>query len=691
MSFLEPLLLLAMPLIGLPILIHLLNQRRHKTAPWAARHFVVQASNRGRGIANFRHWIVLALRTLAIAAIIFAISRPLVSRIPGLGFLGTQRTQIVILDRSPSMAIENVTNGLTWRETVLNQLQSHLQSVGGQRLLFHSLSDTPVPMPGADFVGMPETQITDTQTNIPQLLERALRRVESQSMGPTDIWVCTDRQSADWQLDSGRWSRIREKLETLSEVKLQFLTPESSDQFNLAISASNIKLVREGKRNFVYLDFAIEQTSGDVGQRIVPVQVMTLRNERNVEVEMVAANFQYQQLKIEVDDAASGGGVIRLPHDSNQIDNRYYFSYSTEPVRNTVVVSDEQEVIDLLELACSTPLKSNQRLGCKVLPSNAQSEIEWENTALVIWHAAVPADAAARHLENFVARGGNVLFLPTDSAGSQNEIFGVRWGQWESNAVPDLQNPASQTLTPVSISAGSQSSDDFRVAQWRTEDDILATDESGRQLPMDGIMCNRRCGIESENGTVLASFEDASPMLVRAVTDNGAAYFMATTPAEPVSNFAQNGVSLFVMLHRALEQGAAALSGHQQLQAGDHWLTQDETRPQKWQPLQLSDASVFEDQRAFHGGVYQAGQQVIAINRPVSEDQSVFVEEAMIAEVLGQDSFELITSSADSLAGLSNEIWKLFVIAMVVALIAEGWYSLPSVRKPSVLESGAAA
>ena len=698
MSFLEPLILLSLPLIGLPLLIHLLNQRRHKTAPWAAREFVLQASSLNRGMAQLRHWLILALRSLAIAALIFAISRPLASKIPGMGFLGSPRTQLILMDRSPSMALEDSASGLPWREAGLGQLDQHLQTVGGQKLLFHQLSEEPVPLDRQSVVEMAETSITDTQTNIPELIERAINHIKSQAVGPSDIWVCTDRQAGDWRLDSGRWNRIGQELESMTDVKLHFLTPAEPDAFNLAIAAENVELVRESGASVVYLDFRIEQTSGPVEQRKIPIQIQVGDSERTVDVEMVSNNYRYQQLAIEVtEDATTGGGVIRLPHDSNTADNQFYFAYSPQPPRNSVVVSDNQQVAQLVEAVCSTPLNSTLKTDCQLLPVSGQNEIDWQNTAMVVWHAPLPSGSVAEQMQQFVAGGGTVVFLPTDEAGADGGGFAdVKWGSWEGSI--DERLAAVVTAQP---DAGSV----FRVAQWRTEDDLLATDSSGNPVPLKSIFCSRRCGIESDSAVMLASFEDGQPLMVRAATNTGGVYFLATTPEEASSNFTADGIALYVMFHRAVEQGAQSLAGSRQFETGDKTITDT----QLWEPVDFSatDASddrplIAADQRTFYAGVYQAKAKegaddgakglVIAINRPTSENFPDRVSEDDVKQVMEEDTYELITTSASSLTGLSSEIWRLFMIGMIVALMAEGWLSLPAKSKHAhESETGVAA
>ena len=104
MSFLQPLLLAAIPLIGLPVLIHLVNQRRYQTMPWAAMIFLLAANRLSRGFARLRQWLILAMRTLAIAGLIFALARPLASGWLGLAAGSKADTTIILLDRSPSMS-----------------------------------------------------------------------------------------------------------------------------------------------------------------------------------------------------------------------------------------------------------------------------------------------------------------------------------------------------------------------------------------------------------------------------------------------------------------------------------------------------------------------------------------------------------------------------------------------------------
>src|SRR3954463_11007289 len=103
MTFLQPLLLILLPLVALPIIIHLINQRRYQTIRWAGMMFLLAANRMTRGYARLRQILILLARTLALAGLIVAVSRPVASGWLGRAASGRPDTTIILLDRSPSM------------------------------------------------------------------------------------------------------------------------------------------------------------------------------------------------------------------------------------------------------------------------------------------------------------------------------------------------------------------------------------------------------------------------------------------------------------------------------------------------------------------------------------------------------------------------------------------------------------
>ncbi len=66
MSFNSPWLLWALFAASVPIIIHLVNRWRHRSVPWAAMEFLLRAARETRGTKKLLHYLILALRVMAI-------------------------------------------------------------------------------------------------------------------------------------------------------------------------------------------------------------------------------------------------------------------------------------------------------------------------------------------------------------------------------------------------------------------------------------------------------------------------------------------------------------------------------------------------------------------------------------------------------------------------------------------------
>ena len=133
MSFLQPWLLAALPLVALPIIIHLINQRRFQTIPWAAMMFLLAAQRMARGYSRLRQWLIMLFRMLVIAGLVMAVSRPLSSGWLGLVGGGQADTTIVLVDRSPSMQATAAGTGQSKLETGNAQLVRILSTLSSNR------------------------------------------------------------------------------------------------------------------------------------------------------------------------------------------------------------------------------------------------------------------------------------------------------------------------------------------------------------------------------------------------------------------------------------------------------------------------------------------------------------------------------------------------------------------------------
>ncbi len=97
MSFLFPALLtIGLPLIAVPLLIHLINLRRQRKIRWAAMQFLVESERQNKRWILFKQWLLLATRMAAIAVLVLLLAHVVV-RNEWLRLLGSGTTHHVLL------------------------------------------------------------------------------------------------------------------------------------------------------------------------------------------------------------------------------------------------------------------------------------------------------------------------------------------------------------------------------------------------------------------------------------------------------------------------------------------------------------------------------------------------------------------------------------------------------------------
>lgn len=102
MSFLGPVFLWALPLVAIPIAIHLLHRRKQDVIRWGAMQFLIEGQSRRRKFWRLDDLLLMLLRAGLVLVLVLALARPIV-RTSLLGS-GSQREIVLVLDVSLSTA-----------------------------------------------------------------------------------------------------------------------------------------------------------------------------------------------------------------------------------------------------------------------------------------------------------------------------------------------------------------------------------------------------------------------------------------------------------------------------------------------------------------------------------------------------------------------------------------------------------
>ena len=656
MGFLQPLALIALPLITLPILIHLINQHRHRTIPWAAMMFLMSAKRMSKGMARLRHFLILLMRVLAVAALIFVISRPLSGG--WLGSIGMSKPDatLILLDRSTSMEMQDLQAGQSKRSAALQKLAQLLEQgdYGTHLVLIDSASGQlqEVDSPKA-LLGLPTTESSATSADIPGMLESALAYLKANKSGRVDVWICSDLSENDWDVESGRWRAIREEFAQLEGVHHFLLAYADLPSSNLSVRVENVQRWERGNNAELVLDVVVrsKDSSDTTPKTRIAFEVNNARSVVEVELDRQGASLQGHRIPIDT-KLRSGWGSVGLPGDTNPLDNRFFFVFSEPPVRRAIVVSDEVKNGEAFRRALAIPIDPRLQHRVDVISVDRVAEIDWESTGLLIWQAALPRGSVAEQIAQFVDTGRVVMFFPP-SQNTDERLFDSRWANW--------QTPGNQQV--------------FGISWWRGDADLLAHVESGDALPLNELRTYRYRSFESL-GTPLARFDDDAPLLTRVATDRGAVYFCSTLPTAQFSSLEREGVTFYVILQRALDQGCRALAVASQRDAGPDVLIDRN----EWELVAPADDSPLLSQRGLHAGVYRDGAYWMAVNRSQIEDSATAAPVEAVDALFDGMSYRRIDVDVGDTSALASELWRIFLIAMIVALLVEAVLSLPSRR-----------
>ncbi len=661
MSFLNQAILWGLLAASIPVIVHLLNRKRHRTVKWAAMSFILKATRESKGRKKLKHFIILTARTLALAALVFAVAQPLIGGLLGWGGAKLD-TVVLVLDRSLSMETETGSEGLSKREQAIEQVMQTLGEMGNPNLiLVDSATGTISEVnPISTLNTLSITAATDTKSNIPDLIEKASNYIQSATTGQTEVWIASDLQSKDWQPESSRWSSIRSSLDALEQKpKLRILALTESQQDNTSISIKTIKR----RDDLLILDFELTRNN-DLTESIVNVAFSI--NGKSLISKKYSIGGQSISLQEEIElpkDTINGHGYISLDPDGNNRDNTAFFAYGEATPAHTIIVSEGGESIPYLEKSASLPGFKHQ--SAEIIAPHQVSNSILAKASLLIWKAELPEPEKSQSLNRFIEEGGSAIFLPSDQE-SDNQFLGVSWGQTQE----------------------ANSSEYFIVTNWNENDGPQRNYNNGETIPLDTLRTIKRRTIKGDISS-LADWDDSSTMLGRVIHGKGSAIFLGTLPNRTWSDLDIGTISVPIIQNH-LNLGNKKFGSAFFSETGRHTpLAKQEaditTITDNSKVNAAFDNATIKSTPLYLAGVKRIKERIIATNRPSDEDVWGQVDDTELSAMLDGTNFSLFENAGSEDSSLTQQIWQIFLIAALVFLIIEALLCLnkkPAKRAP---------
>ena len=642
MSFIQESILLGLPLILLPVVIHLINRMRHKPKMWGAMQFLLAATRSSTSHSKIKNWLILALRMLAVLMLLLFLSRPLVGGWMGWAFGGAPDVIMLLVDRSASMESRISGSNKSRREFAIEMIVDAAEKFENKSNLVLIDSATRKPQDiatASSIIELPDTQPSDTAADIPAMFQSALEWLIDNQAGTAEIWIASDLQATNWIPDDARWKTLVASIKSLKqEVRIRLLATTQDSQTNTSISVSELARLQSNETGEVRLAVDIKRTKINNDIESIKQTINGATTELEAKVKGQSTRWRH---RIEIGEQSGGWGKLEISADGNPQDNITYFRYSdNHPIEGLVIT--ESPLSSLWQAAASAN-NSSGRKPAKLLVPSEFAESDLRDTTLVVWHASLPEGDAASALRNFINEGGRLVFFPTGES-TTVRFFGLGWGE-KQNAEKDP----------------------FKIGRWDENQGPLANTDEGLLLPLNQLTVKQRQQIIGQ-AAVLAAFEDGQALLTRQTIGLGEVYFCSTLPLLTWSELG-DGLVVVPMLQRLLASGSSRfqrnfMSETGKVSAGD---------------MQLEWTSVETGQRGdlqIEAGVYKSADRWLVVNRPANENEFQLVEDEAVAALFSGLSFRLFQAQRDN-TSLQSEIWDKFLFLMLIVLLVEAWLIRP--------------
>jgi hypothetical protein len=465
--FLYPLFLFGLAAASLPVLIHLLNRRRLKRIKFPAVRFILLSQKRISRSYRLRHWLLLALRTLAVLCLALLLANPIFQTGAGLFAGGGPVALVVVLDNSLSMTWSGDGNGFKQAKDAARLLITSLNDGDRAALIPTSIDGKEAfRLKGEKAVLLKELdgiEIADGTANLTAALGKAYELL-NEPVGQKEIRFITDMGLTGWEQFS---------VATLKQVDPSIplkLIRVGRKQQPLNGSVKDVRLGGQGVG--VNLPIQIEATLANFGDsEIKDLLVQLSIDGQNKEQKLATVPPKGEttvSFQTRINQPGAHNGQVMLKKDGlagNPLAN--FALEAQDKLRVLVVDGDPQtslvqsESFFLIRALNPAGERDSSLFLPTVILSDGLNAANLESFQVVmLCNVATLPDGFVAKLQNYLRQGGGLLIFAGDKF--QPDSYNQKLGQTLPGALRDkktgpetsgekidkidLTHPALQTL-----------------------------------------------------------------------------------------------------------------------------------------------------------------------------------------------------------------------------------------------------
>ncbi|HET9915476.1 MAG TPA: BatA domain-containing protein [Candidatus Binatia bacterium] len=432
--FLYPLFLFGLAAASLPVLIHLLNRRRLKRIRFPAVRFILLSQKRISRSYRLRHWLLLALRTLAVICLALLLANPIFQTGAGLFAGGGPVSLVVVLDNSLSMTWSGDGNGFKQAKEAASLLIGGLND--GDRAAV-----IPTNIRGKDAFRLKDQkdvlskeiagiEIADGTANLAAALSKAYELL-NQPAGQKEIRIITDMALTGWDQFSVASLKQADPSIPLKVIRI------GRKQQPLNGVVKEIRLGGQGVG--VNLPLQIDATVANFGATEIKELLVQLsidgQNKEQKLVTIPAKGETSLSFQTRIGQAGPHAGQITLKKDGLAGNPAAHFALDAQDKLRVLLVDGDPQtsLVQSETFFLSRALNpSGERdaslfLPTVVLPDGLNAANLDNYQVVMLANLAALPDGFVTRLQNFLRQGGGLLIFTGDKfqADGYNQKLGA--------------------------------------------------------------------------------------------------------------------------------------------------------------------------------------------------------------------------------------------------------------------------
>ncbi len=690
--FLYPIFLFGLIAASLPLLIHLLNRRKLNRIRFPAVRFILMSQKRISRSYRLRHWILLALRTMAVVLLALLLANPIFQTGAGLFAGGGPVSLVILLDNSLSM---------TWSGDGIG----FKQAKEAARLLITSLGDS-------DRAAIIPTSISGKEPIRLKLEKDVLLKELDQ--------IEIAEGTADYSTALGKAYEIlgepagQKEIRLISDLGLTGWDNFSMSSLKQVDPAIPVKAIRVGRKQKP-LNVAVKEIRA-TGQGIGV--------DLPLHLEAIVANFSDQEIKdllvqLSIDgqnkdqkltsvpprgdatvtlqtrlsQAGSHAGQLTIKRDGLAGNASLHFGvHAQDQLRILVVDGDPQTSLVQSETFFLTRAlnpagesDSSQYLPTVIIPEGLSGAALDAYQVIVLCNVAALPDAFIAKLQNYLRGGGGLLIFGGDRLQADN--YNAKLAQIVGTPIRDKK----QGLEASGEKIG------------KLELTHPALQSLSDNLLQESIKSARVWGysrVSASGKTVLMSLANGDPLLIEHKVGSGRVMFITTTADRDWSDLPVKTAYL-PMIHsltnylaggkRGLLDGGISVGDVKEISLPPGYVgkTIRITKPNK-QPAEVVMSAAqdrasgsFEDndvsgiyQLALTGGNQESGTpRLYAVNPPFLESRLEEITERELQAKLSPVRADVVPIETLRQGGTRRDLALPLLGLLLATLLLEGWFA----------------